>query len=138
LPTFLRSQLTTLRAALRRGALYISSCPIVIAGAASAACSALDAPREGRRDELYGAHADEEDVRGRRAGRRQSGRIRLMASNLLLRRGGGNMILFLVLLLVALWLLGMVTATTLGGALHILLVIAIVFLLIRVIRGQPV
>ena len=48
------------------------------------------------------------------------------------------MILFLVLLLVALWLLGMVTSTTLGGALHILLVIAIVFLLIRVIRGQPV
>ncbi len=48
------------------------------------------------------------------------------------------MILFLVLLLVALWQLGMVTATTLGGALHILLVIAIVFLLIRVIRGQPV
>jgi hypothetical protein len=48
------------------------------------------------------------------------------------------MILFLVLVLVALWLLGMLTATTLGGALHILLVIAIVFLLIRVIRGQPV
>jgi hypothetical protein len=48
------------------------------------------------------------------------------------------MILFLVLLLVALWLLGMVTATTLGGALHILLVIAVIFLLIRVIRGQPV
>jgi hypothetical protein len=32
----------------------------------------------------------------------------------------------------------MVTSTTLGGALHILLVIAVVFLLIRVIRGQPV
>ena len=48
------------------------------------------------------------------------------------------MILFLVLLLVALWLLGMVTATTLGGALHILLVIAVIFLLIRVIRGQTV
>ena len=48
------------------------------------------------------------------------------------------MILFLVLLLVALWLLGMVTSTTLGGALHILLVIAVVFLLIRLIRGQPV
>ena len=46
--------------------------------------------------------------------------------------------LFLVLLLVALWLLGMVTSTTLGGLLHILLVIAVVFLLIRVIRGQPV
>ena len=48
------------------------------------------------------------------------------------------MILFLVLLLVALWLLGMVTSTTLGGALHILLVIAVIFLLIRVIRGSPV
>jgi hypothetical protein len=48
------------------------------------------------------------------------------------------MILFLVFLLVALWLLGMVTTTTLGGALHILLVIAIVFLLIRVIQGRRV
>jgi hypothetical protein len=48
------------------------------------------------------------------------------------------MVLFLVFLLVALWLLGMVTTTTLGGALHILLVIAIVFLLIGVIRGQRV
>jgi hypothetical protein len=48
------------------------------------------------------------------------------------------MIMFFVILLVLLWLLGMVTSYTLGGALHILLVIAIVFLLIRVIRGQPV
>ena len=48
------------------------------------------------------------------------------------------MLMFLVILLVALWLLGMITATTLGGWLHILLVVAIVFLLIRVIRGQPV
>jgi uncharacterized protein DUF5670 len=48
------------------------------------------------------------------------------------------MLMFLVVLLIALWLLGMVTTTTLGGWLHILLVIAIVFLLIRVIRGQPV
>jgi hypothetical protein len=48
------------------------------------------------------------------------------------------MLMFLVVLLVALWLLGMVTTTTLGGWLQILLVIAIVFLLIRVIRGQPV
>jgi hypothetical protein len=48
------------------------------------------------------------------------------------------MLMFLVILLVVLWLLGMVTATTLGGWLHVLLVVAIVFLLIRVIRGQPV
>jgi Family of unknown function (DUF5670) len=46
--------------------------------------------------------------------------------------------MFLVILLVGLWLLGMVTTTTLGGWLHVLLVIAVVFLLIRVIRGQPV
>ena len=48
------------------------------------------------------------------------------------------MILFLVILLVVLWLLGMVTTYTLGDWLHILLVIAIIFLLIRVIRGEPV
>ena len=48
------------------------------------------------------------------------------------------MILFLVILLVVLWLLGMVTTYTLGGWLHILLIIAIIFLLIRVIRGEPV
>ncbi len=48
------------------------------------------------------------------------------------------MLMFLVILLIALWLLGMVTTTMLGGWLHILLVVAIVFLLIRVIRGQPV
>lgn len=48
------------------------------------------------------------------------------------------MLMFLVILLVALWLLGMVTTTALGGWLHILLVVAVVFLLIRVIRGQPV
>jgi hypothetical protein len=46
--------------------------------------------------------------------------------------------MFLVILLVVFWLLGMVTATTLGGWLHVLLVVAIVFLLINVIRGQPV
>jgi hypothetical protein len=48
------------------------------------------------------------------------------------------MLMFLVILLVVLWLLGMITSTMLGGWLHILLVVAIVFLLIRVIRGEPV
>lgn len=42
----------------------------------------------------------------------------------------------IAIILVILWLLGMVTKTTLGGALHILLVIAIVFFLINVIRGR--
>jgi hypothetical protein len=48
------------------------------------------------------------------------------------------MLLFLVILLVVLWAIGMVTTTMLGGWLHILLVIAVIFLLIRLIRGQPV
>ena len=46
--------------------------------------------------------------------------------------------LFLVVVLLALWLVGVITTTTFGGWLHILLVVATVFLLIRVIRGQPV
>ena len=48
------------------------------------------------------------------------------------------MLMFLVILLVILWALGMVTTYTLGGALHILLVIAVIFLLIRLIRGVGV
>ena len=48
------------------------------------------------------------------------------------------MIMVLVVLLAVLWLLGMVTTSTFGGWLHILLVVAIVFLLIRVIRGARV
>ncbi|PYR55566.1 MAG: lmo0937 family membrane protein [Acidobacteria bacterium] len=44
--------------------------------------------------------------------------------------------LAIVVILVILWLLGIVTKNTLGGLLHILLVIAIVFLLIGVIRGR--
>ena len=42
----------------------------------------------------------------------------------------------IVVILVVLWLLGVVTKNTLGGVLHILLVIAVVFLLIDVIRGR--
>ena len=45
------------------------------------------------------------------------------------------MLMTLVVVLLVLWLLGVVTSYTLGGLLHILLVIAIIFLLIRVIRG---
>jgi hypothetical protein len=42
----------------------------------------------------------------------------------------------IVVILVILWLLGVITKFTLGGLLHILLVVAIVFLLINVIRGR--
>jgi hypothetical protein len=46
--------------------------------------------------------------------------------------------MLLVVLLLVLWFLGMVTTHTLGGVLHILLIVAIIFLLIGVIRGRPV
>lgn len=42
--------------------------------------------------------------------------------------------IFVILLI--LWLLGMVSANTMGGFIHILLVIAIVVVLIRVIQGR--
>jgi hypothetical protein len=44
----------------------------------------------------------------------------------------------IVVILVILWFVGVVTKNTLGGLLHILLVIAIIFLLINVIRGRGV
>jgi hypothetical protein len=42
----------------------------------------------------------------------------------------------IVIILIVLWFLGVITKNTLGGLLHILLVIAIVFLLIGFIRGR--
>ena len=38
--------------------------------------------------------------------------------------------------LVILWLLGLVTAYTMGGLIHVLLVIAIIVVLMRVIQGR--
>lgn len=42
----------------------------------------------------------------------------------------------LLVVLLILWALGMVTSTTMGGLIHILLVIALVVVLIRVIQGR--
>ena len=42
----------------------------------------------------------------------------------------------LILVLVALWLLGVGTSYTLGGLIHILLVVAVIVVLIRVIQGR--
>jgi len=44
----------------------------------------------------------------------------------------------LVLVLVVLWILGLVTAYTMGGLIHVLLVVAIVMVLLRVIQGRRV
>jgi hypothetical protein len=42
----------------------------------------------------------------------------------------------LAVILLILWLLGLVTSFTLGGFIHILLVVAIIVILIRVIQGR--
>jgi hypothetical protein len=44
--------------------------------------------------------------------------------------------IFVILLI--LWLLGMVTSYTLGGFIHILLIIAVVILVIRLLQGRSV
>ncbi|HAX20487.1 MAG TPA: lmo0937 family membrane protein [Hydrogenophaga sp.] len=46
------------------------------------------------------------------------------------------MLYTIAVVLLILWLLGLVTSTTLGGFIHILLVIAIVMVLLRVISGR--
>ncbi len=44
----------------------------------------------------------------------------------------------IAVVLVILWLLGVVSSYTLGGVIHLLLVVAIVVILIRVIQGRRV
>ena len=44
----------------------------------------------------------------------------------------------IVVILLILWLLGNVTAYTLGGLIHVLLVVAIVVVLLNVIQGRRV
>ena len=46
------------------------------------------------------------------------------------------MLYTIAVVLVILWLLGMVTSYTMGGLIHILLVIAIVVVLLNVISGK--
>jgi Family of unknown function (DUF5670) len=50
----------------------------------------------------------------------------------------GRMLWTIFVILLVLWLLGMVSSYTLGGFIHILLVIAVVVLIIRLIQGRPV
>jgi hypothetical protein len=44
----------------------------------------------------------------------------------------------IVIVLLLLWLLGMVSSYTIGGLVHILLVVAIVIVLLQVIQGRRV
>jgi hypothetical protein len=51
---------------------------------------------------------------------------------------GAVMLYTIAVILLILWLLGLVSSYTIGGFIHILLVIAIVLVLLRLIRGDRV
>jgi Family of unknown function (DUF5670) len=44
----------------------------------------------------------------------------------------------IIVILVVMWLLGLVTSYTLGGLIHILIVLAVVVLAVRVIQGRRI
>ncbi len=46
------------------------------------------------------------------------------------------MLYTIAVVLIVLWLLGLVTSSTMGGFIHILLVVAIVMVLVNVISGR--
>jgi hypothetical protein len=50
----------------------------------------------------------------------------------------GKMLWTIVMILLVLWVLGLVSSYTMGGLIHVLLVIAIVVVLLRVIRGRKI
>ena len=46
------------------------------------------------------------------------------------------MLMTIALILLILWILGMVSSYTIGGFIHLLLVLAIIVILVRVIQGR--
>jgi hypothetical protein len=48
------------------------------------------------------------------------------------------MLMTIAIILLILWALGLVTSSTLGGFIHILLVVAIIIVLVRVIQGRRI
>ncbi len=44
----------------------------------------------------------------------------------------------ILIILVVLWLLGMVSSYTMGGLIHLLLVVAVIILIIRLVSGRRV
>ncbi len=52
--------------------------------------------------------------------------------------GEAQMLETLAILLIILWIFGLVSSYTLGGFIHILLVIAIIVIVLRVIQGRRI
>ena len=58
--------------------------------------------------------------------------------NTLAPEGIQNMLWTIFMILLVLWALGMVTSYTMGGLIHILLVVAVVVLVIRLFQGRRI
>jgi Family of unknown function (DUF5670) len=52
------------------------------------------------------------------------------------KRKEASMLWTIVVILLLLWALGLVTSYTLGGLIHILLLLAIIAVLVRIIQGR--
>ncbi len=50
----------------------------------------------------------------------------------------GRMLWTIVVILIVLWVLGFVSSYTMGGLIHVLLVIAVVVVLVRLIQGRKI
>lgn len=48
------------------------------------------------------------------------------------------MLYTIAVILLVLWALGLVTSTTMGGFIHILIVVAVVMILVRLIQGRRI
>jgi len=48
------------------------------------------------------------------------------------------MLYAIAIILVLLWLLGLMSSATMGGFIHVLLLVAVVIVLLRLITGRPV
>jgi hypothetical protein len=55
-----------------------------------------------------------------------------------IKKEGFLMVWTVCVVLIVLWLLGLVSSYTMGGLIHILLVIAIVVVLVRIINGRRI
>jgi hypothetical protein len=52
------------------------------------------------------------------------------------KRNEASMLWTIVVILLLLWALGLVTSYTLGGLIHVLLLLAIIVVLVRIIQGR--
>ena len=52
-----------------------------------------------------------------------------------IKKGWYKMLYTIAVILIILWILGLVTSYTMGGFIHILLVVAIIMFLVRIIKG---